>query len=63
MSATLTKSTVTAVIERSDPADDFSGDSRRRSTAETEADKVRRQQQLRRKTTLARRALAAHQTR
>jgi hypothetical protein len=51
------------VIERSDPAEGPGGDARRRSSAETDADRVRRQQYIRRKTKLARGALAAHRTR
>ena len=63
MSATVTDRIIEVLVERSEASDELGGASPRRSSTETEADKVRRQQQVRRKTTLARRALAASRSR
>ncbi len=68
MGATVTECTVEAVVEAAveapAPAQGLdAGGERRRSASQTEADKVRRQQQLRRKTRLARHALVARRTR
>jgi len=46
--------------EPAEPADGLGGEAPRRGSAETDGDKVRRQRHIRRKTMLARRALAAH---
>lgn len=62
MSATLAQSRV-VVVERTEPADEPRAGDRPRGSAETEADKIRRQQRVRLKTKLARRALAAHRSR
>jgi hypothetical protein len=50
-------------LDHSDAGPDLGVAPRRRSSTGTEADKVRRQQQLRRKARLARHALAASRTR
>jgi hypothetical protein len=67
MGATVTECTVEAVVEAAaeapPPADDLGAGERRRSGSQTEADKIRRQQQVRRKTRLARHALVARRTR
>lgn len=55
--------TEAATVELSAAAGDLGGVSPRRSSTETEADKVRRQQHLRRKTKLARHALTANRSR
>jgi hypothetical protein len=60
---TLPASVVEAVLERPEPAPEASADAPRRAPVETEGDRIRRQQLVRRKTALARRALAAHRTR
>ena len=58
MRATLSERTIEAVTEVSEAAGEVEEAPRRR-VAGTEADKVRRQQQLRRKTKLARIAMAS----
>ncbi|HET9597958.1 MAG TPA: hypothetical protein VFP65_20390 [Anaeromyxobacteraceae bacterium] len=63
MRARLTTSVVEAVLERPEPAVDAAAEPARRVAAGTEADKIRRQQQVRRKLTLARRALTAQRSR
>jgi hypothetical protein len=61
MAATLAEGSIEAV--GSEPVRELGDTFSRRSLAGTEADKVRRQQHIRRKTRLARRALAANRTR
>jgi hypothetical protein len=58
----LTECSIAVVVELPEPARESDGAAPRRS-AQTEADKVRRQQQVRRKTKLARHALVANRTR
>ncbi len=62
MAATVTQTTIEAVVEETtDVAEARSAPTR--STTETEADKIRRQLMLRRRTAAARRALMARRTR
>ncbi len=63
MRATVVEYTVEPVTQERHAADELTGAPRLRASAWTEADKIRRQRQLRRKTTLARRALAANRGR
>jgi hypothetical protein len=63
MRAIVAECVIEAAEERSEPAPELGGEAPRRSSAQTEADKVRVQQQLRRKVKLARRAMAAHRSR
>jgi hypothetical protein len=55
--------TIEAPVARSDSPPEAEGDSARRKSTETDADKVWRQRLIRRKTTLARRAMAAYRRR
>ena len=57
------QSSIEAVEAKAGSTDDVDGDSLPRRSAETDADKVQRQRLIRRKTTVARRALAAHRIR
>jgi hypothetical protein len=59
MGTTVTQCAIEAVVERSEPQATVEP-ARRHSSGETEADKVRRQQLLRRKTKRARHALTAN---
>ena len=63
MRATVTECSIEAAVERSEEVHDTGGASGRRSSVGTEADKVRLQQHLRRKTKLVRHAMAANRTR
>ncbi len=63
MAATLTDCTTEAAADGSEPVDDLGAAPHRQGSAATEADKVRRQQHLRRKARLARAAMTANRSR
>jgi hypothetical protein len=60
MSSILPRPAATAVLDVPEQAPAPSAEARPRGSAETEADRIRRMLQTRRKTGLVRRALAAH---
>jgi hypothetical protein len=63
MRAKRAECSVETAVEGSDHAGEAGGAIRARGSTETEADKIRRQQQIRRKAKIVRHALAANRTR
>jgi hypothetical protein len=63
MGGTVKECTIETTVQESEAPQEVAGEAPRRRSSETEADKVRRQLQIRRKTRLARHALTANRSR